>query len=306
MVGCAHHQIELGDVPLAKPTLARVHELTSQPVTAEVRIDREVVDPAAVPVVSHHRRAEKATRFIKGGQDRRSRAGQGSRHVSSRVVPRPGQPPLSILVCIRSAVAVQGDRAMDELVSAHVASWSSPVQIQALRDEIEAEFGRRPGTRMPSEPTDAPARTWPGEHLDLRTLGLNAAMPLRALRPRAARAVPRAGHKVPQHHEPTSSSPSYAARSHACGCGCTSATDAPTVSTKRACPGAPREARTWVSLSGRAQPQCAGDAVRRRQRQRHRQHVATTEPGSWSRTYRGTNVAASTRQLPWSRTHSRV
>ena len=41
-------------------------------------------------------------------------------------------------------------------------------------------------------------------------------------------------------------SPSDAARSHACGCGCSSATDASTVSTKRACPGAPRNARMWV------------------------------------------------------------
>ena len=127
-----------------------------------------------------------------------------------------------------------------------------------------------------------------------------------AHRPRAARAVPRAGHKVPQHHEPTSSSPSYAARSHACGCGCTSATDASTISTERLPRSPSQSAHVGVVVRARSSTEGAGDAVRHRQRQRHRQHVAATEPGSWSRTYRGTNVAASTRQLPWSRTHSRV
>ena len=82
-----------------------------------------------------------------------------------------------------SVLRTRYDRAIAVLGSAHVASWASPLDIQAVRDEIEAEFGRRPGTSLPREQTDAPARTWPGEHLDLRMLGLNAAMPLRHIDP---------------------------------------------------------------------------------------------------------------------------
>jgi len=86
-----HHQLNFFDALLAQPILGCRHDGAAEILPLPRRIDRDVIDPTAVAVVSDHG----------GGDDRAIRAADqdggvcaapGERDVARRIVPRPRQP----------------------------------------------------------------------------------------------------------------------------------------------------------------------------------------------------------------------
>jgi hypothetical protein len=65
----ADHEVDLGHVARGQPRLARAHHRPPMTAAALIGTDREVVDPAAVPVVADHRRGHELVTAV-AGQDR--------------------------------------------------------------------------------------------------------------------------------------------------------------------------------------------------------------------------------------------
>lgn len=62
VVSVAHHQLQLRDTARAQPRLGGHHQPSAQPRAANRRIDREVIDPSAMPVVTHRHATGDAVR----------------------------------------------------------------------------------------------------------------------------------------------------------------------------------------------------------------------------------------------------
>src|ERR1051326_5563384 len=67
-VGLTDHELQLGDAAVGNPAFGRFDEFSADALAAAVRVGAEIIDPAAVPVMTDHGGADDPARRIGGNK----------------------------------------------------------------------------------------------------------------------------------------------------------------------------------------------------------------------------------------------